>query len=155
MTVALKLSVSGFGLDDLDLKLANLADPISEIMEQQLLDAQHSVEVQKGFWGEQWPDMAKATIRSGRDPSTLLVDSGRLVESLQRGAAENIFEVGASSGIAGSSVPHARFQQEGSDRHPLRPPRPFLAWAEERIGPGPELEDPYREMFLRHLFGRR
>ena len=150
--ITLKVDASGVDelLRQLDSRLSNLADPIAEILEQALTDAEHTVRVTK----DEWPPMAAATIKSGRDPSTLLVKSERLLESLQRGAPENIFQVDASSGIAGSSVSHAAYQQEGSDRHPARPPRPFLVWDEARIGSGPELGGTSLEIFERHL-GKR
>jgi phage gpG-like protein len=149
--ITLTVSVSGFGLDDLDSHLADFSGPISEILEQALMDAEHTVRVTK----DEWPPMAASTIKSGRDPSSLLVKSGELADSLARGGPGNIFEAGSHSGIAGSAVEHAGFQHFGFDGHPFRPPRPFLVWAEERIGPGPELEGPYAEILLRHLFGKR
>lgn len=142
--IRLTFDATGFDLGKLNLRLDDFEAPITAVLEEALADAENTVRVTK----DAWPPMAAATIKSGRDPSTLLVASGELADSLARGGPGNIFEADSHSGIAGSAVEHAGFQQFGSEGHPFRPPRPFLLWADERI-------DDYIKIFREHLVGRR
>lgn len=138
-------------LRDLDMRMAGFSIPIAEVLEQALMDAQHFVGVSKGVWGVPWPPMAVTTAQR-RDPSTLMVKSRKLLDSLEQNMPGNVFHVEDHSGYAGTRVFYAPFQQYGSTRHPRRPPRPFLVWTEERMGPGPELGGEYLAIFERYLF---
>lgn len=139
-------------LRQLDERLSDFTEPLYEILELELLDARHAVAIAKGVQGEPWPPMAAATIRSGRDPSTLLVKSEALLGSLVKDGLRNVFEVTPTSGRAGSAVRHAAWQQDGFDGFPFRPPRAFLIWDESRIGQGPQLGGTSLEIFERFFF---
>lgn len=119
-------------LSIIDERLSNMTEPLTQILADGLFSAQQQVAEGKGtmFGGSGWAPMAESTIKKGRDPATLLVDSGIMLGSLTRGSSGNIFDVGPMEGVAGSTIPYASHQQYGSSR---RPPRPFLAWYPEQF----------------------
>lgn len=113
-------------------KLGDMTEPLTSILEDGLQSAQTQVVIGKGaaFGGASWVAMAPATIKTGRNPATLLVKSGELADSLLRGAAGNFFEVTPFEAVGGSSVDHAAYQYNGTSRIPARP---FPAWYAERF----------------------
>lgn len=113
-------------------RLGDFTIPLTQILEDGLFSAQQQIVEGKGseFGGAGWEPMAPSTVKSGRDPATLLVKSGALVASLTRGGSGNVFVVGPEEGYAGSDVFYGAFQQGGTSRIPARP---FLVWYDERI----------------------
>lgn len=122
-------------------RTSDMTEPLTAILEDGLFTAQRQVVEGKGalFGGAGWPDMAPYTIEKGRDPLTLLVETGALVLSMSRGAPGNVFQVGATEGVAGTSLAsqrtgygYAAGQHRGAPRA-NRPPRPYLLWYAERL----------------------
>lgn len=120
-------------------KLGDLTKPLTTVLADGLFSAQEQVFEGKGalFGGPRWDAMAPRTIAKGRDPATLLVETGGLLSSLSRGSEGNSFEVGPTEGEAGTSLvsprnsfPYAAQQQLGNQSYPSRP---YLAWYEERF----------------------
>ncbi|MDQ6892208.1 MAG: hypothetical protein M3167_06330 [Acidobacteriota bacterium] len=132
-------------------RMGDFSEPFSVILADGLGAAQETIVEKKAApGGGPWALMAEATIRKGRDPSTLLIETGEGVLSLSRGGSGNVFEVGPVEGRAGSVLtskrtgyPYMKGMQEGAFN---RPPRPFLAWPEERI---PQ----YGSLILGHIMG--
>lgn len=120
-------------------RLRDFTEPLTLILADALLSAQEQIVEGKGslFSGPTWDPMAASTVKKGRDPATLLVETGALVNSLTRGGDGNIFEVGPTEGIAGTGLTsprngygYAAGQQEGSRN---RPPRGYLFLYDERL----------------------
>jgi len=120
-------------------RMGDYTHPLTTILEDGLFTAQQQVQEGKGgaFGGSAWPHMAEATIKKGRDPGTLLVETGGLLLSMSRGAAGNLFEVTPTEGSAGTQLessrngfPYPAAQQAGTSSYPARF---FLAWYEERF----------------------
>lgn len=113
-------------------RLGDFTVPLTRILEDGLQSAQTQVVIGKGgaWGGAQWVPMAASTIKSGRNPATLLVKTGALADSLVRGGAGNVFEVTATTASAGSSLDYAAYQDFGSSRIPARE---FLTWYQERL----------------------
>ena len=118
-------------LTDVSGRLTSLKAPIEQILR---LAAQSNVEqvrVGKGaaFGGAPWAPMAASTVKSGRDPETLLVDSGDLLRSLAPGSNMIVQDF---EGSLGTDVFYAPFQAFGTSRG--IPPRHFLEWYDEQEG---------------------
>lgn len=120
-------------------RLSDFTEPLATILADGLFSAQQQVVEGKGaaFGGAAWPAMSEVTIKKGRDPGTLEVETGGLLLSLSRGGAGNIFEIGPTEGSAGTGLESARtgfaypaWQQRGTSHYPGRP---FVAWYAERF----------------------
>lgn len=133
-------------------RVGDFSEPIGIVLNDALGTVQEQIVEGKGalFGGDAWLPMAAATIKKGRDPSTLMLDRGHLLLSLIKGGPANIFEVTPSEGRAGTSIedrgyPYGLGQQIGARN---RPPRAFAWWPEERI---PQ----YESLFLDHVMGEQ
>jgi hypothetical protein len=121
-------------------RLEDFTVPLTAILDEGLFSAQEQVYEGKGaaFGFPAWEPMAPATIAKGRDPATLLVESGRLLLSMTRGSEGNIFAVSPTEGVAGTNVtdPRNGFAYPSGQQRPgraKRPARPFLLWYPERV----------------------
>lgn len=133
-------------------RLVDFSEPIGLVLQDGLAAAQEQIVEGKGalFGGTPWPPMAEYTIKKGRDPATLLEDTGALLLSLSRGGSSNLFEVTPQEGRAGTTItskrsgyPYGMGQQAGARN---RPPRPSVAWPEEHL-------PLYDSLFLEYITG--
>jgi phage gpG-like protein len=110
-------------------RFEDLTVPLTKILDHGLTSAQLQILNGKGaaFGGVAWAPMAPSTARR-RDPATLLVNTGRLAGSFARGGPDNVFEVGPTEAVGGTSVPYAGYQYAGTGRIPARP---FPMWYDE------------------------
>jgi hypothetical protein len=151
-------------LQELTARAGDLADPITMALESGLSDAQTAIQSGGGAFG--WAPYSPTTftidVALGRSRTGMLQGTGALAASLSRGDAGNLFEVTPTSGEAGSTLPQAMYQQEGTAQsffllQFLRsgkrefgglgiPAREFMAWSETRL---PE----YDGIFLDYLTG--
>lgn len=124
------LSEIGSGIED-------MTRPIEKVLEMALSDSVEAIFAQ----GPGWFPMAASTQKRGRDPNTLLFETGGLMDSLKRGTAGNVFMVEPHEGVAGtsyrgprSSYAIGKWQQEGTRGGVLPgiPARPFLYWREDK-----------------------
>jgi len=126
-------------------RMRDFSEPIAAILSDGLVSSQEVIV--EGAFGRSWAPMAPATVRRGRDPGTLELDSGAMLLSLSKGGDGNLFEAGPTEGIAGTGLsgrggfPYPYWQQQGTARYPARP---FLFWHEERI---PD----YLTLFAQHI----
>jgi len=137
--------------------LGDLTEPLTKVLDLGLSDARAEIGAQGGLFGSGWspmspwtPIVAQALYGKERTPGTLLEDTGRLLGSLEREGAGNVFHVGKTEGEAGtdavsrrSGFPLGVGMQFGTSRtfHVLQgegfsetgiPPRQFLSWHESR-----------------------
>ena len=111
--------------------------PIIQACEAQAFHGQHTP------GGEEWAPLAESTIarkgaRSGiiGPHSTILVDTGRLFESLtlEDGTSDTIWITGDRFLTFGTSVPYAIFHETGTSRMPARPAVGVNAETVDQIG---------------------
>jgi phage gpG-like protein len=72
-----------------------------------------------------WPPLASATRRGKerrRRPTELLVDSGRMLQSLTEETDDSISYVTPSTLVFGTRVPYARYHRDGTTKMPQRDP---------------------------------
>lgn len=90
---------------------ANIIRYLERLSEQQFSS-------QGKFSGGWWP-LADSTVqRKGHD--TILLDTGRLWDSLTGGNADSIREIGDDAMAFGTTVPYAGVHQTGGDPHPTQ-----------------------------------
>lgn len=70
--------------------------------------------------------------RLPKRPHQLLYDTGHLIQSLQYGNADNIFDLGDTQLTVGSNLRYAAVQQFGNPSHNL-PARPYLVITSGRL----------------------
>lgn len=68
-----------------------------------------------------WAPLAESTLKQRGAGSGILVKTGSLEASLQRGADDHVLEVTPQSVIEGTADPKAGFQHFGTKRIPARP----------------------------------
>jgi hypothetical protein len=140
-------------------RASDWASPIERGLESELEEARSAI---SGSGGVNWAPTSPWTLKVdevlGRTRTSRLQETGELLNSLR------VFSVAPTEGEAGTDVPHARYQQEGTSqtffllqfarsRGTRResggfgiPPSRFLFWREEKL---PE----YDGIFLDHLMG--
>jgi hypothetical protein len=112
--------------------------PITRILEDGLAAArQRFVTKGPGPSGETWAEPAPGTHYGPGE--SLLVRSGHLLDSLSQGGEDNIFEVTATEGQAGTGVLYAGFNV-------ISGMRPFIGWTEDHF-------PAYDNLVLDHLVG--
>jgi phage gpG-like protein len=110
-------------------KLSDFSEPLKFILHDVLQEASLRITTGgPGPSGEPWAPPSKNT-RYGPG-QTLLLRSGDLLESLSPEGAGNIFEINELSGIVGTEILYASFQQVGTS---TIPPRPFLGFSNTEL----------------------
>lgn len=79
--------------------------------------------------GSPWPPAAPSTLEAKGGAGRLLVATGQLRASLERGAPGNVFRVGRTAVMVGTADRAAGFAQHGTKPHEILPRRAsVLAW---------------------------
>ena len=159
ISVTVEKDEAGPYLSFVSAQASDFTAPITQVLNSGMDDARETIRGGGPDFG--WAPYAPWTFKVdkaiGRTRIGMLQEKGRLL-----GSIGNVFEVGPTEGKAGSNLPHARFQQEGTDKTFFFlqflstgkrefggrgiTPRPFMWWHEEKF---PE----YDAMFMSHLTG--
>lgn len=133
-------------------RLGDMSSPIETVLTDGLFSAQAQIVEGQGelFGAGGWKEMSEVTIKKGRTPGTLELDTGAQLLSFNRGGAGNFLEAGPNEGSAGTRLvsprntfPYPYWQHKGTDRYPGRP---SLVWYEERL---PDYDLVFLDWFLR------
>lgn len=104
------------GFAGIEKYIDNLQPVLEPVGKEALSDVQHGFDV----GGPGWPAHAASTRKKKVGPSRLLWDTGALRDSFAKGAAGNIFRIGANYAEVGSNIFYGIFHQEGRGNNPVR-----------------------------------
>ena len=112
-------------LAEMTAKLSDLTVPITAIGQAWMRDAAINIGAAKGaLYGPAWPPMAASTVRKGRNPATLLVDTGALLDAASGGpgAFSSVTPMSGEFAIEpiGKRGAYAGFQNFGTSKIPAR-----------------------------------
>jgi phage gpG-like protein len=121
--------------------LENMTPAWDYIGRQLLLDFSHQFAQEGGVFGGRWAPLAESTVAQRTRKygpwfaaHPILVGTGALEASVeQRGAAGNVFQVGANSLTVGTTVPYAVYHNSSGPRTRL-PRRQIVGLSNQRIG---------------------
>ena len=132
----------------LSARASDLTEVNARVLEAGLEDSRETLISGGSGWASHAPATAMIDRALGRKRQGMLRERGRLLGSLSRGGSGNVFEARPDGGEAGSSVPHAKFVEGGTNVtffflqfvHTGKrewggggiPGRPFAGWREER-----------------------
>lgn len=133
-SITRKLATFGQSLD-------NMSPAWDYIGRQLLLDFAHQFAQEGGVFGGKWPQLADSTVAQRARKygpwfaaHPILVGTGALEMSVeQRGAAGNVYQVGANSLTIGTTNPYAIFHNSSAPRTRL-PRRQIVGLSNQRLG---------------------